>query len=183
MKSLVSRFGALLVMGLLAGSAQGQSQSQSQGQGQGQNLEQQQSGVDPALPSNDLSAPTPEATPSAPEPKVDITDVKIGNGPEVANGDMISVHYTGYLLQQDKPNRHGKKFDSSYDRGKPISFVVGTHRVIPGWEAGLLGMKAGGRRTLIIPPELAYGAKGVPGLIPPNAALVFDVDLVSIKTP
>jgi FKBP-type peptidyl-prolyl cis-trans isomerase FkpA len=118
-------------------------------------------------------------------PKVDVTDVKIGTGQQAVDGMTVSVHYTGYLLKLDAPigsgKIRGKKFDSSYDRKQPITFVLGSHRVIPGWEAGLQGMKVGGRRTLVIPAELAYGARGAAGIIPPNATLVFDVDLVAIN--
>ena len=105
------------------------------------------------------------------------TDTKIGDGAGAAAGHTVEVNYTGWLYQ----NGHkGAQFDSSYDRGKPLEFKLGTHMVIPGWEEGIDGMKEGGKRTLIIPPELAYGAKGAGGVIPPNATLIFDVELVKV---
>mmetsp|Transcript_13157 Transcript_13157/g.33366 ORF Transcript_13157/g.33366 Transcript_13157/m.33366 type:complete len:107 (-) Transcript_13157:260-580(-) len=104
-------------------------------------------------------------------------DVKVGDGAIPAVGQMVKVHYTGYL---DKFG--GRKFDSSRDRGKPLSFKVGTGQVIKGWDEGLLSMKIGGKRKLIIPPELAYGDRGAGGgVIPPKATLYFDVELVGIS--
>jgi FKBP-type peptidyl-prolyl cis-trans isomerase len=104
-----------------------------------------------------------------------IEEVKQGTGPVAARGQTVSVHYTGHLTD-------GTKFDSSVDRGQPIDFPLGTGVVIKGWDAGLEGMRVGGKRKLTIPPELAYGARGTPGgPIPPNATLVFDVELVAIK--
>ena len=100
-------------------------------------------------------------------------DVKVGTGPAVKSGDLIAVHYVGTL-----PG--GKEFDSSKPRGQPFTVPVGAGRVIKGWDIGLLGMQAGGVRRLVIPPEEAYGAKGVPPLIPPNATLRFEVELLQI---
>lgn len=97
-----------------------------------------------------------------------------GTGDTAKNGDTIIVHYTGTLLD-------GTKFDSSLDRGEPFSFVLGLGRVIQGWEQGILGMKVGEKRKLTIPPELAYGAAGAGGVIPPNATLIFEVELLEIK--
>jgi rhodanese-related sulfurtransferase len=99
-----------------------------------------------------------------------------GEGAETIKHSKIQVHYTGKL--QD-----GTKFDSSYDRGEPFSFQIGLRQVIEGWEIGLMGMKVGGKRTLIIPPELAYGERGAGDLIPPNATLTFDVELVAVQDP
>jgi FKBP-type peptidyl-prolyl cis-trans isomerase len=99
-----------------------------------------------------------------------------GEGEEAHDGMTVSVHYTGYLMD-------GKKFDSSYDRDEPIRFVLGSGRVIRGWEEGLMGMKVNEKRKLIIPPQLGYGERGVPGVIPPQADLVFDVQLVSVSMP
>jgi len=113
-------------------------------------------------------------------PKVTITDIQIGTGEEAVDGSKVAVHYTGWLLDAAAKQMHGKKFDSSFDRKKPITFLLGAHRVIPGWEQGLQGMKVGGKRTLVIPSELAYGARGAGGVIPPNATLIFDVELVSV---
>jgi peptidylprolyl isomerase len=106
------------------------------------------------------------------------TDVKVGDGAAAQNGYIISVQYTGWLY---KNNAKGAKFDSSRDAGKPFSFKLGGGQVIKGWDEGVAGMKVGGQRTLIIPPELAYGAKGAGGVIPPNATLIFDVELISTR--
>jgi FKBP-type peptidyl-prolyl cis-trans isomerase FkpA len=105
------------------------------------------------------------------------TDTQIGTGDEAKKGNIVSVQYTGWLYTKD--GRKGAKFDSSLDRGKPISFTLGQKQVIAGWDEGISGMKVGGKRTLIIPPQLAYGSTGANGVIPPNATLIFDVELVS----
>ena len=107
---------------------------------------------------------------------IQITNIVEGEGTEIINHSKIQVHYTGKL--QD-----GTKFDSSYDRGQPFSFQIGLREVIKGWEIGLMGMKVGGKRTLIIPPELAYGERGAGDLIPPNATLTFDVEIIDVKAP
>ena len=107
---------------------------------------------------------------------IQITNIVEGEGTEIINHSKIQVHYTGKL--QD-----GTKFDSSYDRGQPFSFQIGLREVIKGWEIGLMGMKVGGKRTLIIPPELAYGDRGAGDLIPPNATLTFDIEIVAVKNP
>jgi FKBP-type peptidyl-prolyl cis-trans isomerase FkpA len=91
------------------------------------------------------------------------------------------VHYTGWLYDQGKPDHKGKKFDSSRDRGDPFTFRLGRGQVIRGWDDGVAGMKVGGHRTLTIPPEYGYGAQGAPGAIPPNATLVFDVELLDVR--
>lgn len=125
--------------------------------------------------------PAPEITQAAQLPQVKITDTKIGTGAEAVDGNLVSVHYTGWLYDPSQKTGHGKKFDSSRDRAQPITFPLGAHRVIPGWEQGLQGMKVGGKRTLIIPSELAYGERGAGGVIPPNATLLFEVELLSAK--
>jgi FKBP-type peptidyl-prolyl cis-trans isomerase len=107
-------------------------------------------------------------------------DHKIGDGAEATQGMTVSVHYTGWLFDADAPENKGQKFDSSRDRGSPFSFPLGAGRVIAGWDQGVAGMKIGGQRTLIIPPELGYGARGAGGVIPPNATLVFDVELLGV---
>jgi FKBP-type peptidyl-prolyl cis-trans isomerase len=106
------------------------------------------------------------------------TDVKVGDGAAALNGYIISVQYTGWLY---KNGAKGAKFDSSRDAGKPFTFKLGGGQVIKGWDEGVVGMKVGGQRTLIIPPELAYGSKGAGGVIPPNATLIFDVELLSTR--
>jgi len=109
------------------------------------------------------------------------TDSKLGNGAQATAGREVSVHYTGWLYDAAAPDHHGKKFDSSRDRGQPFNFPLGAGRVIKGWDQGVEGMKVGGQRTLIIPAHLGYGANGAGGVIPPNATLVFDVELLGIK--
>ena len=121
--------------------------------------------------------PTAEATASANVKILDgglkIEDVKVGTGPEVKSGDTIKIHYNGTF-------EDGKKFDSSYDRGQPFETQIGVGRVIEGWDKGVPGMKVGGKRKLIIPGNLGYGPQGMPGAIPPNATLLFDVELIEI---
>jgi hypothetical protein len=109
------------------------------------------------------------------------TDVKQGSGTEATPGKAVVVHYTGWLYDTSKPDSHGAKFDSSRDRGVPFGFVLGAGRVIKGWDQGVAGMKVGGQRTLVIPPVLAYGERGAGGVIPPNATLIFDVELLDVK--
>ncbi|MGB9106833.1 MAG: FKBP-type peptidyl-prolyl cis-trans isomerase [Terriglobales bacterium] len=100
-------------------------------------------------------------------------DIKEGTGPAAKKGDKVRVHYTGWLTD-------GKKFDSSVDRNQPFTFTIGAHQVIKGWEEGVAGIKVGGKRQLRIPGDLAYGSRGYSGVIPPNATLIFDVDLLGI---
>ena len=109
-----------------------------------------------------------------------MTDTKIGTGDEATPGQRISVHYTGWLFDQNAPDNKGTKFDSSLDRGQPFEFMLGVGQVIGGWDQGFAGMKVGGQRTLIIPPELGYGARGAGGVIPPNATLLFEVELLGV---
>lgn len=109
------------------------------------------------------------------------TDVKQGTGTEATPGKTVVVHYTGWLYDTSKPDSHGAKFDSSRDRNEPFSFPLGAGRVIKGWDDGVAGMKVGGQRTLVIPPQLGYGARGAGGVIPPNATLIFDVELLDVK--
>jgi FKBP-type peptidyl-prolyl cis-trans isomerase len=108
------------------------------------------------------------------------TDVVQGSGAEAKSGP-VSVHYTGWLHDPSRPDGRGKKFDSSVDRGQPFDFNLGGGQVIAGWDQGVVGMKEGGKRTLVIPPELGYGARGAGGVIPPNATLQFDVELVKVR--
>jgi peptidylprolyl isomerase len=102
-----------------------------------------------------------------------IEDIKVGSGAEAKPGNAISAHYTGTLV-------NGIKFDSSLDRGEPLSFTLGVGQVIKGWDEGIAGMKVGGKRKLIIPPELAYGSRAI-GSIPPNSTLIFEVELLGVK--
>ncbi|OFW16335.1 MAG: peptidylprolyl isomerase [Acidobacteria bacterium RIFCSPLOWO2_12_FULL_67_14] len=108
-------------------------------------------------------------------------DARVGTGAEAQPGRVVTVHYTGWLYDESRADRKGSKFDSSVDRNEPFSFNLGASEVIPGWDEGVAGMKVGGRRTLTIPPEKGYGARGAGGVIPPNAALVFDVELLGVK--
>lgn len=108
------------------------------------------------------------------EATLQIEDIRVGTGAEAKAGQMVSVHYVGTLTD-------GKKFDASRDRGKPFDFPLGGGRVIKGWDQGVAGMKVGGLRKLTIPPELGYGKAGAGGVIPPNATLVFEVELLGVK--
>jgi FKBP-type peptidyl-prolyl cis-trans isomerase len=109
------------------------------------------------------------------------TDVKQGTGAEAVTGRPVIVHYTGWIYDESKPDRKGAKFDSSQDRKVPFGFILGAGKVIRGWEEGVPGMKVGGQRTLVIPPQMAYGERGAGGVIPPNATLIFDVELIDVK--
>jgi FKBP-type peptidyl-prolyl cis-trans isomerase FkpA len=107
-------------------------------------------------------------------------DVKVGAGAEAVKGKAVVVHYTGWLYDPITSQK-GAKFDSSRDRNVPFGFLLGEGRVIRGWEEGVQGMKVGGQRTLIIPPDMGYGERGAGGVIPPNATLIFDVELIEVK--
>ncbi|HEX3503257.1 MAG TPA: FKBP-type peptidyl-prolyl cis-trans isomerase [Xanthobacteraceae bacterium] len=107
-----------------------------------------------------------------------IIDIKVGAGPSPKPGQTCVMNYTGWLYDN---GTKGAKFDSSLDRSQPFSFPIGQHQVIAGWDEGVATMKVGGKRTLIIPPELGYGARGAGGVIPPNATLIFDVELLGVK--
>ena len=117
-----------------------------------------------------LDAPDTQITASG----LKITELKVGDGAEAASGQTVQVHYRGTL-------ENGKQFDASYDRGTPFTFPLGAGRVIKGWDEGVVGMKVGGKRKLVIPPDLAYGSRGAGGVIPPNATLVFAVELLDVK--
>ena len=107
-----------------------------------------------------------------------VEDTKVGTGASPKTGQTCVMHYTGWLYQD---GAKGQKFDSSVDRGQPFEFQIGRGMVIKGWDEGVATMKVGGKRTLIIPPELGYGARGAGGVIPPNATLMFDVELLAVK--
>lgn len=108
-------------------------------------------------------------------------DVTPGEGAEAVAGHTVTVHYTGWLYDEAAADHKGGKFDSSRDRGIPFEFPLGAGHVIKGWDMGVQGMKIGGSRTLTIPPQLGYGARGAGGVIPPNATLVFDVELLGVN--
>ena len=109
------------------------------------------------------------------------TDTKVGTGAPMKKGQTAVVHYTGWLFSAGASDNKGTKFDSSVDRGQPFSFPLGAGNVIKGWDEGVLGMQVGGKRTLIIPPEMGYGARGAGGVIPGGATLVFEVELLGIE--
>jgi peptidylprolyl isomerase len=109
-----------------------------------------------------------------PSYQLELEDIVVGDGDEAVSGNIVEVHYVGVSWQT------GKQFDASWDRGQPFQFQLGAGMVIPGWDQGLVGMKPGGRRQLTIPPDLAYGAQGSPPDIPPNATLIFVIDLEQI---
>ena len=122
------------------------------------------------------SATTSTATPSTPppvEPQLEKIDLKVGAGAEAKSGDAVTVDYVGTLTD-------GSKFDSSIDRKQPFSFILGSGKVIKGWELGVVGMKVGGKRKLVVPPELGYGDAGQPPSIPPRATLIFEIELLHV---
>ena len=130
-----------------------------------------------------VAATSPAAAQSAGAPVttasgLKITDTKVGTGASPKTGQTCVMHYTGWLYEN---GAKGKKFDSSVDRGQPFEFPLGVGRVIKGWDEGVASMKVGGKRTLIIPPALGYGASGAGGVIPPNATLMFEVELLGVK--
>jgi peptidylprolyl isomerase/FKBP-type peptidyl-prolyl cis-trans isomerase FkpA len=129
------------------------------------------------------TASSPSSTPETAAPPVTLqsTDLKTGTGPAIQAGQTAVVQYTGWLYSESAPEHKGEKFDSSLDHGQPFDFPLGAGHVIPGWDQGVVGMQVGGQRRLVIPPELGYGARGAGGVIPPNATLVFDVELVGIQ--
>ncbi len=110
-----------------------------------------------------------------------IDDVKVGSGDVAHAGQLVTVHYTGWLFDKNTAGNKGIKFDSSRDRNEPFEFPLGHGRVIAGWDMGVQGMKVGGQRTLTIPPEMGYGKRGAGGVIPANATLVFDVELLEVQ--
>jgi len=138
----------------------------------------QQPQVPPVEPSVQPEAPAPTEEQPAPTAEdvteLKIEDIKVGNGAEAKSGNLVTVHYTGWLTD-------GTKFDSSLDSGQPFQFPLGAGRVISGWDEGVAGMKVGGKRKLTIPPDMAYGEQGSPPVIPPNATLVFEVELLGVE--
>jgi FKBP-type peptidyl-prolyl cis-trans isomerase FkpA len=149
-------FGAALALVFAGGSAMGQS----------------------AAPAPNLSG---ESKLNAMGSELKKVDVKQGTGAEATAGKPVIVHYTGWIYDESKPDKKGAKFDSSRDRQQPFGFSLGAGKVIRGWDEGVVGMKVGGQRTLIIPASMAYGERGAGGVIPPNATLIFDVELLEVK--
>jgi len=133
-----------------------------------------QEGTQPA------AAPEAAAPAEPAAPKVQVIDHKVGTGKEAGFGSTVLVNYTGWFFKPLGPKQHGRQFDTSAGRG-PLEFKIGAGQVIKGWDQGVAGMKVGGKRTLIIPSELAYGKRGAAGMIPPDADLIFDVELVDVK--
>jgi FKBP-type peptidyl-prolyl cis-trans isomerase FkpA len=125
----------------------------------------------------------PEGAPMADSgiTELQMVDTKIGAGDEARPGRVVRVHYTGWLYDASKGDKRGAKFDSSKDRNDPFEFPLGGGQVIPGWDKGVAGMKVGGTRVLTIPPSMGYGARGAGGVIPANATLVFEVELLEVK--
>jgi len=130
--------------------------------------------LDTENPQKNMETASSSSTTSSDVKELKIEDLKIGEGVEVKSGDVVSIHYRGTFLD-------GKVFDSSYDRGQPFETKIGIGQVIKGWDEGVVGMKVGGKRKLTIPPDKAYGEQGIPGDIPPNSTLVFEVELLGIK--
>ena len=140
----------------------------------------------PAAPAGSMDTPPPkvlaEPTETVTDDGLRIVTFAIGNGTKASTGSTVSVHYTGWLQDDRGADGKGAQFDSSVERGQPIEFPLGAGRVIKGWDQGLEGMRVGGKRRLIIPPELAYGKRGRPPVIPQNATLIFDVELMDVAS-
>ena len=139
-------------------------------------------------PSGIALAQAPETTLTPPKSKLDAKvtqlqtiDTTVGTGAEAVKGKVVVVHYTGWLYEPTLPEKKGKKFDSSLDRKSPFSFPLGGGSVIRGWDEGVAGMRIGGKRTLIIPSDMAYGRGGRGGVIPPDATLIFEVELLAVR--
>jgi peptidylprolyl isomerase len=133
-------------------------------------------GTPTAPAKTDTSAPTKTTQkPIKTKSGLEYIDLKVGTGPAAKAGQTVTVHYTGWLKDG------GKKFDSSVDKGEPFTFPLGAHQVIGGWDEGVAGMKVGGKRQLIVPPDLGYGPQGFPPDIPPSATLIFDVELLGVN--
>lgn len=122
-----------------------------------------------------------KAQAAGPVTELEIIDHKVGEGAEAGIGDTVSVHYTGWLYDENAADKKGRQFDSSHERNAHFSFMLGAGRVIKGWDHGVRGMKIGGERTLIVPPAMAYGSRGVGKIIPPDSTLIFDVQLIGIQ--
>ena len=131
-------------------------------------------GINDKSANDNLASNNGEESVKNTEPDLQVEDMEIGDGQEIKSGDMARMHYTGWLTD-------GTKFDSSLDRGIPFEFELGAGNVIKGWDKGVVGMKVNGKRRLIISPEMGYGTRGAGGVIPPNATLMFEVELLGIK--
>jgi FKBP-type peptidyl-prolyl cis-trans isomerase FkpA len=127
------------------------------------------------------SAAAPESNEVTTVEGLQITDVAIGDGAKAEPGADIVVHYTGWLFDSSQDDNKGAKFDSSVDRNQPFQFPLGAGRVIKGWDQGFDGMQVGGKRVLVIPPEMGYGSRGAGAAIPPNATLMFEVELLDVR--
>ncbi|WP_426699989.1 FKBP-type peptidyl-prolyl cis-trans isomerase [Rhodanobacter sp. Col0626] len=126
---------------------------------------------------------SPQAHATGHVDKLTVIDQKVGTGTEAKDGMDVLVHYTGWLYDENAKDKRGAKFDSSRDHGAPFNFTLGAGRVIEGWDQGVVGMRVGGKRTLLIPAALGYGANGAGDDIPPDASLVFDVELIDASAP
>lgn len=135
---------------------------------------------DAAAEASSAPTTTPVVAPEVDKNELVKIDTKLGKGKTAVEGVDVVVNYTGWFYNPSAPSKHGAKFDSSIGRG-PFTFKLGARRVIRGWDLGVEGMKIGGKRTLIIPSEFAYGKRGIGGVIPPDAALIFDVELLDIQ--
>jgi FKBP-type peptidyl-prolyl cis-trans isomerase FkpA len=113
--------------------------------------------------------------------KLTVSDQKVGTGDKANDDDTVKINYTGWLYDAKAPDHHGAKFDSSYDSGRPLSFTLGAQEVISGMESGVRGMRVGGKREVIIPSSMGYGHRGAGGDIPPDSALVFDIELLQVN--
>jgi len=132
------------------------------------------SGSEPAQPAEAREAVMAEGG-------LQLIDLAEGTGAEAGKGNTVVVHYTGWLFDPAADDNRGSKFDSSLDRGEPFEFPLGAGRVIRGWDEGFAGMRVGGKRRLVIPPEMGYGARGVPPVIPPDSTLMFEVELLEVR--
>jgi FKBP-type peptidyl-prolyl cis-trans isomerase FkpA len=164
----------VLVVALFITIGLGGCSTQTRSPAQGTTPSGAQSAAQPSRPESQTSTPAASNGNAEKTAGLIIADEAVGEGPAAKSGDRVTVHYTGWLTD-------GTKFDSSKDKDQPFSFSLGAGNVIAGWDQGVAGMKVGGKRKLTIPPDLGYGARGAGGVIPPNATLKFDVELLKIN--